>query len=507
MFLDRGIAFCTDTAGKSGTEEIILVTQWSSYGSAPNATNEKVPSRISYSPGDVVKYGNEIGHNHKFPVHSCMKLKLDQQTGGLAREMEKLIFDGLGHSNRDVVTLCSDYLNRLREDAEKSMRERLGETTYNLLRKELVVTVPAVWSDGAKDLTLKAIDKAGIRVDKLTLVTEPEAAALFTLKQVMEGPSKAEFRAGDVFVVCDAGGGTVDLISYKIQQSSPLRIEEATVGSGDKCGATFVDKAFLNWLEEWIGPKRFNKIPLAKTRHGSPLLNSFETTKYCFDGKEGGEWTITLPSACGIDDDDDLNIEDRVLTMTTTQMEAIFEPTVKRTVELLDSQIKAVEAAGIGTPKTVLVVGGYGRSPYLYAKIRTHCAAKGIETRKPQHEWSAVVRGAVCCGLDGIGSLEKRVVVSRRARRFYGTSSDPPWDPSKHHPDDHYCDDIDNRERARSQMKWMVRKGDELPVAEPKVITISLFRIIKWQEPAICSGRLFTFDGDEAPARKAEGGM
>ena len=108
MFLDRGIAFCTDTAGKSGTEEIILVTQWSSYGSAPNATNEKVPSRISYSPGDVVKYGNEIGHNHKFPVHSCMKLKLDQQTGGLAREMEKLIFDGLGHSNRAGDPLGSD---------------------------------------------------------------------------------------------------------------------------------------------------------------------------------------------------------------------------------------------------------------------------------------------------------------------------------------------------------------------------------------------------------------
>jgi hypothetical protein len=50
-------------------------------------------------------------------------------------------------------------------------------------------------------------------------------------------------KVGDVFVLCDAGGGTVDLISYKITQTSPtFLIEEAAVGSGDKCGASYVDK-------------------------------------------------------------------------------------------------------------------------------------------------------------------------------------------------------------------------------------------------------------------------
>ena len=50
-------------------------------------------------------------------------------------------------------------------------------------------------------------------------------------------------QVGDVFVLCDAGGGTVDLISYKVTQTSPtFLIEEAAVGSGDKCGATFIDQ-------------------------------------------------------------------------------------------------------------------------------------------------------------------------------------------------------------------------------------------------------------------------
>lgn len=49
-----------------------------------------------------------------------------------------------------------------------------------------------------------------------------------------------------MFVLCDAGGGTVDLISYKITQIQPtFRIEEAAIGSGDKCGATYVDKVRL----------------------------------------------------------------------------------------------------------------------------------------------------------------------------------------------------------------------------------------------------------------------
>jgi hypothetical protein len=46
---------------------------------------------------------------------------------------------------------------------------------------------------------------------------------------------------------CDAGGGTVDLISYRVTQRHPtFKIEEAAVGSGDKCGATYVEKVREN---------------------------------------------------------------------------------------------------------------------------------------------------------------------------------------------------------------------------------------------------------------------
>ena len=67
---------------------------------------------------------------------------------------------------------------------------------------EFVLTVPAVWSDAAKNATLQAAEQAGIGSrHNLKLISEPEAAAVYTL-QAMQ-PS--HLRIGDNFIVCDAG--------------------------------------------------------------------------------------------------------------------------------------------------------------------------------------------------------------------------------------------------------------------------------------------------------------
>jgi molecular chaperone DnaK (HSP70) len=72
-------------------------------------------------------------------------------------------------------------------------------------RTSYVITVPAIWSDDAKNLTRLAATRAGIPGDKLNLITEPEAAALYCATMCEE----LDLRQGDRFLVCDAGGGTV----------------------------------------------------------------------------------------------------------------------------------------------------------------------------------------------------------------------------------------------------------------------------------------------------------
>ena len=61
-----------------------------------------------------------------------------------------------------------------------------------------------------------------------TLIKEPEAAALYTIRC-----QDFALQEGDAFVVCDAGGGTVDLISYEVTELNPsLKLKELVPGTG-----------------------------------------------------------------------------------------------------------------------------------------------------------------------------------------------------------------------------------------------------------------------------------
>lgn len=61
-------------------------------------------------------------------------------------------------------------------------------------------------------------------------------------------------KVGDSFVLCDAGGGTVDLISYTITKLSPtLEIKEAAAGTGALCGSTYLNRSFGELLTSKLG--------------------------------------------------------------------------------------------------------------------------------------------------------------------------------------------------------------------------------------------------------------
>ena len=89
-----------------------------------------------------------------------------------------------------------------------------------------ILVVPAVWSDAAKNATVQAAEAAGF--SPVTLIKEPEAAALYTMHSL-----DFTLKVGDAFVVCDAGGGTVDLISYEVTGLTPsLQLKELVPGTG-----------------------------------------------------------------------------------------------------------------------------------------------------------------------------------------------------------------------------------------------------------------------------------
>ena len=83
------------------------------------------------------------------------------------------------------------------------------------------------------------------RGDKLQIISEPEAAATYALDAL----DPHDLKVDDTFVLCDAGGGTVDLISYTVSELRPtLKIEEAASGTGGLCGSTYLNRIFEQFL-------------------------------------------------------------------------------------------------------------------------------------------------------------------------------------------------------------------------------------------------------------------
>ena len=81
----------------------------------------------------------------------------------------------------------------------------------------------------------------------LHIISEPEAAAMYAL----DAMDPHNVKVGDTFVLCDAGGGTVDLISYKVSALKPiLRVEEAAPGTGSVCGSTILNRIFQKFLTD-----------------------------------------------------------------------------------------------------------------------------------------------------------------------------------------------------------------------------------------------------------------
>lgn len=209
-----------------GNKTLRVVNDWPNPNSSV-ANQDKVPSKLSYQNGSPWHWGNKV--DTKELSLSWFKLLLDSQNeigkssdnvSGTLRQLT-----ALGKSAEDITV---DFLRLIWQYTKDDIRKLRGDDWADMYKLRAVLTVPAIWSPNAQDKTLSIARRAGLP-DGVSLVSEPEAAALAILREKKE---EGELQVGDCFVVCDAGGGTVDLISYKIGSLNPFQVSECAVGDG-----------------------------------------------------------------------------------------------------------------------------------------------------------------------------------------------------------------------------------------------------------------------------------
>ncbi|XP_060600928.1 heat shock 70 kDa protein 12A-like [Ruditapes philippinarum] len=182
----------------------------------------------------------------------CFKMKLYEKMN-LRRKM--MLSDDQGN-RMPALDVFSEAIKYLKDHLMKKVQSRIEDIRDTDIH--WVLTVPAIWHDGAKQFMKEAAAKAGIPEDQLTLALEPEAAAIYC-KELMVSKAKEQneeanlqiFDPGSQFIVLDLGGGTVDITVHEVQSDGTLK--ELHPPSGGPWGGTVVDKGIHKFLDELFG--------------------------------------------------------------------------------------------------------------------------------------------------------------------------------------------------------------------------------------------------------------
>ncbi|KAI7894680.1 uncharacterized protein EV154DRAFT_560047 [Mucor mucedo] len=396
----------------------------------------KTPTLLVYEKNMKPKYWSEeaklVAKRRKNSILGNFKLflcsKYLENTDDLEEFEERggVPDDGYPKNEVDVVRIIADYLKFFKNYVvEYIVSKEMDEsfTFYNrskLLKKykiKYVMTVPAMWNSVARNSMVQAAVEATLieknEVDQLLIISEPEAAALFCMKRKTEYFEKEDEKLNDTnFIVCDAGGGTVDLVTFNLQlnkeeydtPTTKQMIFQIGDGVGDICGSTCLDVGFQNYLHEFY--KSFGVDIDKENALLDDVMNDFvKNYKLDFMPNLQGDsyYDINLPGN-GIrnftsDSTYSMTNANRTLKMKNQVMkEQIFDPVVDRIFYLIDDQLNQAKKVDRRID-TILMVGGFSQSRYLQQRIKDRY--KGVcHVSFPTEGVEAISYGAVSYALN-----------------------------------------------------------------------------------------------------------
>ncbi|CEG78260.1 hypothetical protein RMATCC62417_12896 [Rhizopus microsporus] len=176
---------------------------------------------------------------------------------------------------------------------------------------------------------------------------------------------QVNLKKGDRIMICDAGGGTVDLILFEVMDEniqSNHRLKEVTKGMGESCGSVFLDYNFRALLEEKLGDQ-VKDLPPATINN---LMDQFiDNIKPEFDGLD--DQYLNIPVSIDLSQlDDDCLDEGTMILRAQDLKEKVFEPVVRRVLALIEKQYNQVSDQRVSC---IFLVGGFGSSNYLFQRF------------------------------------------------------------------------------------------------------------------------------------------
>ncbi|QKX62795.1 uncharacterized protein TRUGW13939_09960 [Talaromyces rugulosus] len=341
---------------------------------SPNPNHDKVPSILRYDNGGTTgrfTWGFEARRSlHPGErVHECFKL-------GLYTKYEEQRYTKSNLSGKYPITtalrlvkgeeaekLVVDYLSGLKWIIDEHFEE-IGPP-YNGLPRRYIFTVPATWNYKGEEKIRKCALVAGMgNGNGLQVISEPEAAAIHTLKRKFQ----IGLAVGNTFIICDAGERTVDIASYTIRSLEPIRLDGAAQGSSVVCGSIFLNRIFADYLQRKLKGYYGDLDPRLLDCAVGEFENRFKAE---FTGDDDDTYDIPLVE---LSDNPRHGMEENTLTLSGKELrENVFDKVIGNIQELVRNQIFTTT----GHVKAIFLAGGFGQSAYLKQKLELmHCVKR-----------------------------------------------------------------------------------------------------------------------------------
>lgn len=341
--IDLGTTFSATAIVQDGVPHIV-----------PQGDERIMPSVVGITPQGSLLIGT--------PARNQYALYPDETIRSIKRKMGQDVQVELGGRSYKPQEISALILRELKRNVEKALGQPITQA---------VITVPAFFSDAARQATREAGEIAGFTVERI--INEPTAAAL------AYGLDRSSER--QMVAVYDLGGGTFDVSIIELDTG----VVEVRASHGNtQLGGDDFDERLLNFLIDRFMQDYDGIDPRQDRRALARLTRAAEAAK------------ITLSSQPFVRVREEYLITDngRPLHLDVELSRVEFEDMIG---DLLEGTLRSLDAAlsdaGIeaGDLNRILLVGGSTRIPLVWEMLREHT---GLEPEIAINPDEAVALGA-----------------------------------------------------------------------------------------------------------------
>ncbi|OJD32669.1 actin-like atpase domain-containing protein [Diplodia corticola] len=342
-------------------------------------------------------------------------------------------------------------------------------------RAEFVFSVPTTWKNPAMIAELsRLIKRAGFgenldHVVRISL-TEAEAAAVYVAKNT--------YQKDDVFLICDAGGGTTDINLLKLlSSSSSTQLLPLSSVEGIAAGSSLLDFKMAQIIAGRLELIKQHLVGAPADIAERMLSERFETFKCSFGSPVMNVEQLPLPvPGLGIGQSfPSAGIVDSNMVIHREELKVLFDGQIDKICNLIDTQLLYLQENYPAEQLSYIVAsGGLGSSPYLLQQLKNryelshrmkHSNAQRVRILCAPEPQLAVCHGLVMERIQEI--VSKSVVFKvRRCRVSYGILCRELYDSKKHTGRAPTVDPRDGKRWVEDQIHWIIKQGESIDTTQ-----------------------------------------